>query len=373
MISRALIVGGGPAGMTAAIALGQRGIDSEVVELASDWRPAGIGIGLHSPPMRALRDLGVLEPLVDRSEHHAVIDMMRPGGEKVGEMPQVSVIGPEHPPFITMSRMTLHEVLEARMREFGVSVRLGLTVRELEHEDGQATVTLTDGSVRRYDLVVGSDGLHSVMRPMVLPSAPPPRYAGQVIWRLDVRRPAALERYTIMVGRATRVGLVPIAADRAYVWMLDSTAGPERPPASELLRMLHERLSAFSFVVPEVAAQITDPSQIDFRALHWLLVEPPWGSGHAVLIGDAVHATTPHMAWGVGLAIEDAVVLAELAADGAAGPELTRRLSERRFERCRLVVDGSLQLSRWEREPDSPDADPAGLLRDAFSALAAPI
>jgi len=359
--------------MTAAIALKRRGIDCEIVELATDWRPAGIGIGLHSAPLRALRDLELLEPLVERAEHHAAIDMMAPGGEKVAEMPQMSVLGTGQPAFITMSRMTLHEVLEAELRELGVPVRLGLTVDALADDDTGAEVTLTDGSVDRYNLVVGADGQNSRVRPMILPSAPAPQYAGQVIWRLDVRRPAALERYTIMIGRETRIGLVPIGPDRAYVWMLDSTVGPERPPASSLLEMLRERLAAFSFVVPEIAGQITHASQIDFRALHWLLVQPPWGVGHALLIGDAAHTTTPHMAWGVGLAIEDAVVLAELAAAGASAQELTRSLSERRFERCRMVVEGSLRLSLWEREPDTPGADPANLIRESFAALAAPI
>ncbi len=137
--------------------------------------------------------------------------------------------------------------------------------------------------------------------------------------------------------------------------------------------MLQERLAAYAFVIPEVAAQITEPAQVDFRALQWVLVQPPWGAGLALLIGDAAHTTTPHMAWGVGLAIEDAVVLAEMAAGGAEGPELIGRLSQRRFERCRLVVAGSLQLSRWERDPDAPGADPAGLTRETFAALAAPI
>jgi 2-polyprenyl-6-methoxyphenol hydroxylase-like FAD-dependent oxidoreductase len=92
-----------------------------------------------------------------------------------------------------------------------------------------------------------------------------------------------------------------------------------------------------------------------------------------VLIGDAAHTTTPHMAWGVGLAIEDALVLAELVAEGVAPGDIPVRLSERRFERCRLVVDGSLQLSRWEREPDTTDADPGRLIGETFKALAAPI
>ena len=368
-MNRVLIVGGGPAGMTAAIALAQRGVRSEIVEQEVDWRPAGIGIGLQSPPMRALRELGLLSQLQERSWHHAVIDMLRPDGMKVAEMPQVNVLGPDDPPFVTMSRMVLHEVLEERLRSLDVPVRLGVTVSSVDDGD----VTFTDGTSGSYDLVVGADGVHSAMRPMLLRDAPEPAYAGQVIWRLDVSKPTALERYTMMLGRETRLGLVPIAPGRAYVWMLDSSAGPERPPAEQLLETLQERLSAFGFVVPEIAAQITSPDQIDFRALYWLLVSPPWGAGRAVLIGDAAHTTTPHMAWGVGLAIEDALVLADLVGDGVDAGELAGRLSERRFERCRLVVDGSLQLSRWEREPDTPGADPGRLIGETFKALAGPI
>ena len=372
-MNRVLIVGGGPAGMTAAIALARHGVGSEIVEREIDWSPAGIGIGLQSPPMRALRELDLLSPLQERSWHHTVIDMLRPDGVKVAEMPQMNALGPEDPPFVTMSRMVLHEVLEQRLRSLDVPVRLGSTVSAVSERDDGIDVTFTDGSSGRYDLVVGADGVHSTMRPLLLPDAPEPAYAGQVIWRLDVRKPDELERYTMMLGRETRLGLVPIAPGRAYVWMLDSRAGPDRPPAGRLVEMLHERLAAFGFVVPEIAAQITEPSQIDFRALYWLLLPPPWGAGRAVLIGDAAHTTTPHMAWGVGLAIEDALVLADLVAAGVSPDEIAARLSERRFERCRLVVDGSLQLSRWEREPDTPDADPRRLIDETFKTLAAPI
>jgi 2-polyprenyl-6-methoxyphenol hydroxylase-like FAD-dependent oxidoreductase len=90
-------VGAGPAGMTAAIALAGRGVRCEIVEREVEWRPAGIGIGLQSPPMRALRELDLLSRLQERSRHHAVIDMMRPDGMKVAEMPQMNVLGPGRP------------------------------------------------------------------------------------------------------------------------------------------------------------------------------------------------------------------------------------------------------------------------------------
>ena len=157
-MNRVLIVGGGPAGMTAAIALARRGVGSEIVEREIDWQPAGIGIGLQSPPMRALRELDLLAPLQERSWHHAVIDMLRPDGTKVAEMPQMNVLGPDDPPFVTMSRMVLHEVLEERLRSLEVSVRLGVTVSALSEGDDAVDVTFTDGSSASYDLAIGADG-----------------------------------------------------------------------------------------------------------------------------------------------------------------------------------------------------------------------
>jgi 2-polyprenyl-6-methoxyphenol hydroxylase-like FAD-dependent oxidoreductase len=360
MIERALIVGGGPGGMTAAIALARRGVRCELLEIECDWRPAGIGIGLQSPPLRALRSLDLLDPVLAVSRPHDEIDMLRADGQPIMVLPQMQVNEPEVPPFVTMSRVALHDVLETRLRELGVTVRLGATIDALDQTD--------------HDLMVGADGLHSRLRLMVRPDAPQPQYAGQVIWRIGARRPPALKRYTMMIAGPTRIGLVPIGrGDDLYLWMLDSTLPPQRPPRDRLLALFQERLGAYGFVAPEVAAQITEPEQIDFRALHWLLLDPPWHSGRALLLGDAAHTTTPHLAFGVGLAIEDAVVLSELVAEGLEEAELGERFTARRYERCRLVVESSLQLSRWEQAPGTPGADPAALIGRAFGELGKPI
>ena len=176
-----------------------------------------------------------------------------------------------------------------------------------------------------------------------------------------------------MVAGPTRIGLVPLAGDDLYVWMLDNTLPPERPPRERLLDLYQERLASYRGFVPEVAALAMDPDRIDFRALRWLLVPPPWHTGSVVLLGDAVHSTTPHMAWGAGLAIEDAVVLGELVEEGVPSEELGRRLAARRFERSRMVVNGSLQLSRWEQEQGPPRPEAPRLIAETFAALAAPI
>ena len=87
---------------------------------------------------------------------------------------------------------------------------------------------------------------------------------------------------------------------------------------------------------------------VNYRPLEWLLLPAPWHSGRAVLIGDAVHATTPHMASGAGMAAEDGLVLAEEIARHDDVDEALAAFNERRFERARLVVENSVRIGEIE-------------------------
>ena len=134
----------------------------------------------------------------------------------------------------------------------------------------------------------------------------------------------------------------------------------ERPPREALVDLWQERLANYPSPVPAIAAQLREPDRVDFRALQTLLLPPPWHSGRVVLVGDAAHATSPQLAFGIGLAIEDAVVLAELLRSEPALGDALETFTERRFPRCRLVVENSRRLGEWEQHPDAPDADPIG-------------
>jgi 2-polyprenyl-6-methoxyphenol hydroxylase-like FAD-dependent oxidoreductase len=359
--------------MAAAIGLTKAGVACEVVELTSDWRPAGVGIGLQSPPLRATKALGLFDEIMRVGRPQPRIVVCLADGTQVAELPQVNVNDPGDPPFINMSRIALHELMVEALRRLEIPVRLGTTIDRWRETDAGVEATLSDGTTGVYDLIVGADGIHSKVRGLALPHAAQPQLAGQVIWRMGGRCPEGLERYTIMVAGPHRIGLVPLPGGDLYLWMLDSSIGPERPPLDQLLHLFQERMAAYGGFAPAVAEQATDAAQIDFRALQWLLVEPPWHAGRVVLIGDAVHTTTPHLAFGAGLAIEDAVVLGELVAAGLEADELGARFAARRFERARIVVEGSLQLSRWEQAGGPPHPDAPKLTGAAFAELAKPI
>ena len=366
---RALIVGGGPAGMTAAIALGRRGVDSLVVEIEEELRPAGVGLALQNSPLRALNELGLMDAVVARGYVIDAVNFCTPDDEILFSVsPPPLVEGA--PGTVALARVALAEVLaEALAAESHAELRLGTTVTAVD-ETGE--VTLSDGTSERFDLVVGADGVHSAVRRLVFPGAPEPTRAPQLIWRASAPRPPEIDRYRIYDRSPDgRVGLVPIGADELYLWMLQRDDGTQRPSRDRVVEELRGRLEPFGGQVPLAAAALRP--EVDFRGMVALLVPPPWHRGRVVLIGDAAHTTTPHIAYGVGIAIEDSVVLAEELSRGDGVTPALERFTARRYERCKLVVDTSLQLSRWEVDPPDDRSLPQQLMGRAFGALSQPL
>ena len=113
-------------------------------------------------------------------------------------------------------------------------------------------------------------------------------------------------------------------------------------------------------------------ARINYRPLEKLLLPQPWHRGRAILIGDAAHATTPHLASGAGLAVEDALVLAEFLTSDAALDDALRQFTARRYERCRMVVENSVRLGELEMSR-APAREQAELQRASMLALIEPI
>ena len=369
-----LIVGGGPAGLTTAIALAAKGIHSEIVERSPQWAPVGVGLLLQSPPLRALKTIGLLDACRDAGFVHPSVSLCDSEGNVFNEIVPPNVNAPDDPPAVGMSRAALHEVLLGALGPTGVGVRMGTSITSIDQGEDFAEVAFTDGTSGRYDLVVGADGLHSTVRELAFDDVPPPRDTGQVIWRAPAPRPPELDHYLMLHKPREKVGLVAISDASVYIFMLEATNDYTRPPHDELGPMLAQRLRGYGSFAPELADSIETSDEIDYRGLQALLVPAPWYRGRVLLIGDAAHTTTPHMAFGVGMAIEDAIVLAELAAnDELSIAELTGRFMERRYERCKLVVENSIQIGEWEINPDTPGADTGRLTGASYAVLAQPI
>jgi 2-polyprenyl-6-methoxyphenol hydroxylase-like FAD-dependent oxidoreductase len=145
-----------------------------------------------------------------------------------------------------------------------------------------------------------------------------------------------------------KAGLNPVSRDEMYMFFMEPVPENTWIPPEKWPELLKERLRPFGGRIAELRETLDENSQVNYRPLEMLLLPPPWHNGRVILIGDAAHATTPHCAYGAGLAVEDAVVLAELLEAEQTLPAAFEKFMQRRFARCRDVVEGSCRLGELE-------------------------
>lgn len=346
-VRKVLIVGGGSSGMSLAICLARSGVEVDLIDRDPDWRAVGAGLSLNGASLAAFARVGVLERMGREGHFHAGLELYDIGGKLLHR-----AVPPPDPSGLPngggILRPVLHQILASATRSAGARVRLGVAVASLREEGSGVLVRSTDGEEHTYELVVGADGLYSQMRERVFPEAPKPRFTGQGCWRAVFARPAELDCVQMYMDTHHKAGLNPVSRDEMYMFLLEHVPDNRRMPQAQWPELLAERLAPFGGIWRALRAGLGSDSRINYRPLEMLLLPSPWYRRRVVLIGDAAHATTPHAAYGCGLAVEDAIVLAnELERESSLESALCGFM-QRRFERCRAVVEGSARLGELE-------------------------
>lgn len=348
-LQHVLVIGGGFSGMATAIQCAKLGLTVDLVEIDPGWRSYGAGISIGGPTLRALRTIGVLDAFFDRGHGGDGVNLFTADGQPIGTLPTPRVAGEDVPGGGAIMRPVLADILAKATRSAGVRVQLGCTFSRIEPRGEQVDVMFTNGTHGTYDLVVGADGLYSKVRGVAFPDAPKPRYTGQGVWRAVVPRPAEIACATMWLGPRIKAGVNPVSRDEMYVFVTEDRPTNDYIDPAEWPRMLSELLASFDVpLIQSIRAQIGTESRVNYRPLESLLLPTPWFSGRVVLVGDAVHATTPHMAAGAGIGIEDAIVLAEELGRGVTVDAALHAFQARRWERCRMVVENSGRLGEIE-------------------------
>ncbi|MCO6187915.1 FAD-dependent oxidoreductase [Rhizobium sp. L1K21] len=372
-VQKVLIVGGGFSGMSAAIELRKRNIDVDLVEIDPGWRSYGAGITIGGATLRAFRTLGILDAFLERGNAADGAHIRLPHGVQVATIPTPRVAGPDVPGSGAIMRPVLAEILADATRASGADVRLGVTFRSINQDEDGVSVETSDGETRRYDLVIGADGLYSAMREAVMPDAPKPTYTGQAVWRAVVDTPEGIDTAIMWLGPNVKVGVNPTSKTQSYIFITEDVPARQRFDDGELVSKMQALMEPFSDpIVQAMRAQIGNHSSIVYRPLESMLVRGPWHKGRVVLIGDAVHATTPHLASGACIGIEDAIVLAEEIEKAESLDDALPAFQERRFERCRMVVENSLRLGQIEIN-DGDKEEHGKIMKDSMIALAQPV
>lgn len=376
--STVLVVGGGIGGLSASIALAEAGHAVTVVEIRPDLHSSVYGVGIIQPvnALRALDAIGCAEACLDAGyATTAWGQLLDVDGTLLREMPGARIPGSELPPMNGLTRPQLHAILTDRALGAGVTVLYGTTFTDLVDGPDGVGVTLTDGSRLVVDFVVGADGVYSKVRPYVLAEDLRPVYLGQSAFRVNIPRLPEIDRIVLQAGPEGMAGFVPIGPDLAYFFYNTTWEKGVRVEQADMAAELRKHLAPFGGLAGRVRDEfLGDPDAIVFRPEEWLIAPAPWHRGRIVLIGDAVHAVTPHLGQGAAQAVEDGVVLAQclLACDGLEAA--FTRYTERRYERCKLVVESSVAIGEYEMDPAAHrDFDHAGVTQHVLEEMIRPI
>jgi salicylate hydroxylase len=339
---RAVVVGGGIGGTAAAVALARAGIDVQVYEQAQQLTEVGAGVSLAPNGLRMLDHLGVGEEIARLGARHVSTQLrLSDGRPALHEPHQFARAGRN----VGIHRADLLALLVERLPPG--TVRTGHRCTGFSQDASSAMVDFADGTTATADVVIGADGIHSVLQGFVVEPAEP-IFSGVVAYRGLVPRldgyPAGTLR--MWVGESKHFLVFPVRAGQLlnYVGFVPSdTSVRESWSAAGDPAALAAQFAGWDPVIGEVIAAISGPAGSGFQ---WGMYDraplPRWSSGRLTLLGDAAHPMLPHLGQGVNQALEDAVALATLLGARASSAAVPRSLAA--YEQLRRDRTARVQL-----------------------------
>lgn len=336
-MGHAIIVGGGIGGLCAAIGLHRAGWTVQVLERAPQLRPVGAGLGLWPNAQRALATLGL------GAQVAAVAGRQRTGGVRDRRGRWLVRWDGEHleqrmgGPLLAIARHQLHELLRAALPPG--CLRTGVEVRGAD-PDGRVDA---DADLPRADLVVAADGIRSAVGRRLAPAHPGPVYSGTTAW-LGICPPVPGAAPATTWGPGREAGIVPLVDGRTY-WF----AG-ERAPAgvrhADDKAHLRRRFGDWHDPIPQLIEDTPAAALLHLDLYHLATPRDTYVHGRVALLGDAAHATVPHLAQGACQAIEDAATLAWAVARYPDVPAALAAYDALRRPRSQAVARASQRAGR---------------------------
>lgn len=342
-----LIAGAGLGGLAAASFLMKEGHDVEVYEQAPQLEEVGAGIQISANAMHALRSLGLEEAITKVG--------VRPGAyvfrlHDTGEEIQRFALSDEHErlhgaPYTQLHRADLHGILADRACAFKPNVvRLNKRATGFTEAADGVTLTFADGTSAKGDLLIGADGLKSVVRKQIVGEVPA-TYTGDAAWRIIVPIERLPKNFlepvmSVFMGPGGHVVCYYLRGG-ALLNFVGIVETDEVSDESWTLKMPWEQLKADFAGWHPIIQTVIDNADKDkcYRwSLHNRLPISNWSTAHATLLGDSAHATLPYLAQGAVMAIEDGAVLARALNMESDIPAALQLYQRNRIDRTSRIV-----------------------------------
>jgi 2-polyprenyl-6-methoxyphenol hydroxylase-like FAD-dependent oxidoreductase len=342
------VVGAGIGGLTAALALRAKGIDVEIYEAAPQLRDTGTALGIASNATKVLRALGIDLATDSLCSPLEQFELRTARGALIRALPGAAITAELGHPFVSIHRNELIRTLRSAAAD--IPIHYGAEIVDVGIERWGARAGCIDGTDVRAGVLIGADGLRSVVRSMVAGEQAPSEY-GYLLWLATTpfTHPRMVPGYTAHYwGRGQRFGLIDIGGGMVYWW------GTKNMPAARARDWNGGKadvLSMFEGWAPEVVEAIdqTPANAIISVPAQDRPVLKRWGRGPITLLGDAAHPMLTSRSQGASSAVEDGYVLAEAIARIPDAVDALRAYEARRRHRAGMLVRSSRRLSRLEQ------------------------
>ncbi|HFF9834299.1 FAD-dependent urate hydroxylase HpxO [Serratia marcescens] len=336
---KAIVIGAGIGGLSAAVALKHAGITCEVFEAVKEIKPVGAAISVWPNGVKCMAHLGmgeIIETFGGPLRHMAYRDFRR--GDNMTQFSLAPLIVRTGSRPCPVSRAELQrEMLNFWGRD---AVQFGKRVTRCEEDADGVTVRFSDDTSARGDVLIAADGSRSALRPWVLGFTPERHYAGYVNWNGLVKVDESIapaNQWTTYVGEGKRVSLMPVSGGQFYVFF-DVPLPAGLPEDRSTLRTdLARYFAGWAPPVQKLIAAL-NPQTTNRIEIHDVDPFSRLVRGRVALLGDAGHSSTPDIGQGGCAAMEDAVVLGEVFRRHADIPSALREYEALRCDRVRELV-----------------------------------
>ena len=344
------IIGGGICGLATAIALRKQGIDCLVFERAPQLNEVGAGIVLQPNAMQVLELLGIGEQVRSAGRPLDRMEITDAQLQSIRKNQQPLITDPLGNGFVAIHRARLQQALFEALP--AGSVILGKAYQQHVATAEGVQVFFEDGSNVHFDLLLGSDGIHSVVRQQLFQGTAL-RYSGQTCWRGIA--PVTMPDEVASVGREAwgrrlRFGIVPVSETEVYWFAVANAPAGGKDERNLLHQQLPAQFHQFHPQISEIIRQ-TPMEKMIRNDIYDLQRLPSWHQGRVLLLGDAAHATTPNMGQGACQGIEDAHYISRLLAHNSNAAVVFPEFERLRRKKVDYVVNNSWQFGQMAHKP----------------------
>jgi 2-polyprenyl-6-methoxyphenol hydroxylase-like FAD-dependent oxidoreductase len=329
---KAIIIGGGIGGVTAAIALKQAGCDVVVFERAEELQEVGSGLPLWTNALRSLHKIHLTAELEILGVQVTSVRVSTWNGDTLTDTKK-----DKHLKKLGTITIVAHraELLTLLLKTLSADkVHLGMTCVGFTQDATGVTARFADGQEVRGDVLIGADGIHSVIRTQLF-GLIKPRYVGYTCWR-GLAHTSRTDLETWAWGKGCQFGITPMSQGRAYWFVQKYTPEGESDKPGGRKNEVLELFQDWHDPIPAVI-EATAESDILRNDIYELKHLRQWSRGRVTLLGDAAHAMTPNLGQGACQAIEDAIVLAASLKDSTNIAAALKSYEKRRVTRVNRI------------------------------------